>query len=78
MGMLHRYALNRNRSAQGHCVDLVCVSSRRYKFLLNLDGFTAAYRFSKLMLINSPILKEESGRGEYYYRWGKRLGTHDN
>jgi len=40
----------------------------RFKFILNLDGFTAAYRLSKIMLLNSVVLKEESFRGEYYYR----------
>jgi hypothetical protein len=40
----------------------------RWKFLLNLDGFTAAYRLSKYMLSNSVVLKEESVKIEYYYR----------
>lgn len=51
------------------------VTPHRYKFLLNLDGFTAAYRFSKLLLINSVILKEYSANGEYFYRCGPQAGA---
>ncbi len=53
-----------------HCVH-VCAyacSSFRWKFLLNLDGFTAAYRLAKYLLTNSVVLKEESTKIEYYYR----------
>ncbi len=36
--------------------------------MLNLDGFTAAYRLAKYLLSNSVVLKEESTKIEYYYR----------
>ena len=38
----------------------------RYKFLLALDGATASQRLAKLLFVNSVVLKEDSGRGEYY------------
>lgn len=49
-----------------HCAHVrVCV--RRY--LLNLDGHTAAYRLGHLLATNSLVLKQESRQLEYYYRF---------
>jgi len=41
----------------------------RWKYLLQLDGITASYRFYKLLLSNSVVLKQESTWNEYFYRW---------
>jgi len=46
----------------------VCNLSDRW--LLNLDGWTAAYRFAQLLAVNSLVLKQESPELEFYYRWG--------
>lgn len=43
-----------------------CPPLRRY--LLNLDGHTAAYRLGHLLATNSLVLKQESNQVEYYYR----------
>eukprot|EP00798_Chlamydomonas_sp_ICE-L_P023298 gene23298-30534_t len=40
----------------------------RFKYLLNLDGYTASYRLSKLLHVNSVVLKQDSFHGEYFYR----------
>lgn len=45
---------------------LHCLSFCRY--LLNLDGHTAAYRLGHLLATNSLVLKQESAQVEYYYR----------
>ncbi len=52
------------------CADAACICFvlYRYKFLLNLDGFSAAYRLGSWLLMNSVVLKEESTKIEYYYR----------
>jgi protein glucosyltransferase len=39
-----------------------------YKYLLNLDGHTAAYRLAILLATNSLVLKQESRYLEWYYR----------
>lgn len=38
------------------------------RYLLNLDGHTAAYRLGHLLATNSLVLKQESPMVEYYYR----------
>ena len=40
----------------------------RFKFLLHLEGITASSRLSKLMRINSVVLKQEGRWIEWYYR----------
>eukprot|EP00775_Hariotina_reticulata_P003900 gene3900-4154_t len=40
----------------------------KYKWLLNLDGWTAAYRLAQLLAVNSLVFKQESARLEFYYR----------
>eukprot|EP00878_Enallax_costatus_P039668 GHUV01045544.1.p1 GENE.GHUV01045544.1~~GHUV01045544.1.p1 ORF type:complete len:452 (+),score=103.73 GHUV01045544.1:108-1463(+) len=39
-----------------------------YKYLLNLDGHSAAYRLAQLLATNSLVLKQHSNMVEYYYR----------
>jgi hypothetical protein len=52
-----------------------CVSCRfSCRYLLNLDGHTAAYRLGHLLATNSLVLKQESPQVEYYYR-SVPLGT---
>ena len=46
----------------------VCAQHALYKYLLNLDGYTASYRLAKLMHSNSVVLKEASPHIEYFYR----------
>ena len=38
------------------------------RYLLNLDGHTAAYRLGHLLATNSLVLKQESTNMEHYYR----------
>lgn len=38
------------------------------RYLLNLDGHTAAYRLGHLLATNSLVLKQESAQVEYYYK----------
>lgn len=38
------------------------------RWLLNLDGHTAAYRLAQLLAVNSLVLKQQSPRREYFYR----------
>lgn len=38
------------------------------RYLLNLDGHTAAYRLGHLLATNSLVLKQESNQIEHYYR----------
>lgn len=40
----------------------------RYKYLLGLDGCVAGLRLTKLMLMNSVVIKEQSHWIEYWYR----------
>lgn len=40
----------------------------KYKWLLNLDGHTAAYRLANLLAVNSLVLKQHTNMVEYYYR----------
>lgn len=39
-----------------------------HKYLLNLDGHSAAYRFAVLLATNSLVLKQHSRHLEWYYR----------
>ncbi|GBF97933.1 ATP synthase F1 complex assembly factor [Raphidocelis subcapitata] len=39
----------------------------QHKYLLNLDGHTAAYRFATLLATNSLVLKQESRQVEWFY-----------
>lgn len=41
------------------------------RYLLNLDGHTAAYRLGHLLATNSLVLKQESNQVEHYYRQDK-------
>lgn len=51
------------------CVCGVCdVCNLSDRWLLNLDGWTAAYRFAQLLAVNSLVLKQESPELEFYYR----------
>jgi len=40
----------------------------RFKYLLHLDGITASGRLSKLLRVNSPVLKQRSPWIEWYHR----------
>lgn len=40
----------------------------KFRYLLNLDGHSAAYRLGHLLATNSLVLKQESSAWEYYYR----------
>lgn len=40
----------------------------KWRYLISADGFTASARLAKILLTNSPVLKEESQWIEYYYR----------
>lgn len=37
------------------------------QYLLNLDGFSAAYRFATLLGTNSLVLKQQSSQAEWFY-----------
>ena len=47
----------------------------RYRYLLALDGITGSFRFSRLLMCNSLVLKEASPWHEYFYR-GLQPGVH--
>ncbi|KAG2495608.1 hypothetical protein HYH03_006208 [Edaphochlamys debaryana] len=42
--------------------------SAHFRFTLNLDGITASSRLSKLLALNSVVLKQASPHVEWYYR----------
>ena len=46
----------------------VIVTHLLLRYLLNLDGHTAAYRLGHLLATNSLVFKQESPQIEYYYR----------
>lgn len=54
------------------CDTFGCCCCRRCpllnRWLLNLDGHTAAYRLAQLLAVNSLVLKQQSPRREFYYR----------
>jgi hypothetical protein len=46
---------------------------RRFKFLLHLGGISSPPDLSDLLLVDSPVLKEESEMGEWFSRSLKPL-----
>lgn len=40
----------------------------QYKYLVNVDGFVAAYRLAHLLMGNSLVFKQESPYYEHYYK----------
>jgi hypothetical protein len=47
----------------------------KFRWLINLDGISASFRFGQLLHINSVVLKMKSRRIEYFYR-AVENGTH--
>jgi Glycosyl transferase family 90 len=40
----------------------------RFRYVINLDGYTASTRMAKLMHINSPLLRQAGHWIEHYHR----------